>query len=95
MAGQCRIIEKAGKYLCLEMICFVMNPQVICTVLVADIYQLWLVPVQTYSFVACGAKNKRLALLQHQCFCSSRTFFSKNLKCAIIEDVAVLVYLEK
>ena len=90
-----RIIEDAHQDLRFIHVGFIMYPAFIDAVTFIELYHTRRKSIQLNTPVIIDAESERLALLQEQGFNRLGPFFSKDLKCAIIEDVAILIDLQE
>src|SRR5438874_9139164 len=74
---------------------FIVYPAIVSTITVGEVYNFRGKSIQLDSFIIVGTEQQRLSLFQENGFFYFRTFFSEDLKRAVIKNVAVLVYLEK
>ncbi len=89
------VVEESRKHLRLIEIGLVMYPQVVSAVLVAYVHELRFVTVYAYPFVFLSTEYQWFALLQHQRLSRAAAFFSEYFEGTVIEDVTVLVDLQK
>ena len=89
------IIKDADKYLGFINIVFVVYPEIIGTYAISEVHHAWREPVETNTFFIIGTEGEGFALLQEKRFIRLGGFFGKDLDCAVVKDVSVLVDLQE
>ena len=72
-----------------------MNPKIVGTYTISQFNYNWLEAFEPDTLVLRSSKNQRLTLFEEENIIWLGSFFGKNFKSAIIENVTVLIYLEE